>query len=46
MLINEKNLYRIDDNNINVFVIENDVLNIINKILFIASIFHNISNCF
>ena len=46
MLINKKNLYNIDDNNINIFVIENDVKNVINKILLIVSIFYNITNCF
>ena len=30
MLVNEKNLYYIDNNNVNVFVIENDVKNVIN----------------
>ena len=46
MLINEKNLYYIDNNNVNIFIIKNDVKNIINKILFVASIFYNITNCF
>ena len=46
MFINKKNLYNIDDNNINIFVIKNDVENVINKILFIMSILYNISNCF
>ena len=46
MLISKKNLYNIDDNNVNVFVIENDVEDVINKILFITSIFHDIANCF
>ena len=46
MFINEKNLYRIDDNNINVFVIENNVKDVINKTFFIASIFYNVTNCF
>ena len=46
MLVNEKNLYNIDNNNINFFVIENDVENVINKIFFISSIFYNVTNCF
>ena len=46
MFINEKNLYRINNNNINIFVIKNDVKDIINKKKFIVSIFHNITNCF
>ena len=46
MFINKKNLYNIDNNNVNIFVIENDVKNVINKILLIASIFHDITNCF
>ena len=46
MLINKKNLYNIDNNNVNIFVIENDVEDVINKILFVASILYNISNCF
>ena len=46
MLINEKNLYYIDDNNVNVSIIENDVENVIKKFLLIASIFYNESNCF
>ena len=46
MLINEKNLYNIDDNNINIFIIENDVKDVINRILFVASILHDITNCF
>ena len=46
MLINKKNLYNIDNNNVNIFVIENDVEDIINKILFVASILHDITNCF
>ena len=46
MLIRKKNLYNIDNNNVNIFIIENDIKNVINKIFFIASIFHNITNCF
>ena len=46
MLVNEKNLYNIDDNNINILVIKNDVENVINKIPFISSILYNITNCF
>ena len=46
MLIRKKNLYNINNNNINILVIENDVKDVINKILLIASIFHNITNCF
>ena len=44
MLVNEKNLYNIDNNNINVFIIENDIENVINKIFFIASILYNVTN--
>ena len=44
MLVNEKNLNNIDNNNVNVFVIENDVKNVINKKKKIVSIFHNITN--
>ena len=46
MLINEKNLYNIDNNNVNIFVIENDIKNVINRILFVASVLYNITNCF
>ena len=46
MFIKEKTLYRIDNNNVNRFVIENNVENIINKIFFIASIFFNVTNYF
>ena len=46
MFIRKKNLYNIDDNNVYFFVIENDVKNVINKILFIAGIFYNTTNCF
>ena len=46
MLVNEKNLYYIDNNHVNVFIIENDVENVINKILFVTSIFYNITNYF
>ena len=46
MLINKKNLYNIDDDNVNIFVIKNDVENVINRILFIANIFYDITNCF
>ena len=46
MLIRKKNLCNIDDNNVNILVIENDVEDVINKILLVASIFHNIMNCF
>ena len=46
MLVNEKNLYRIDNNNINIFIIKIDIKDVINKIFFVASIFHNITNCF
>ena len=38
MFINEKNLYRIDDNNVEVFVIENDIKNVVNK-LFLLRVF-------
>ena len=46
MLIRKKNLYNINDNNVNIFVIENDVKDVINKIFFIASILYNVTNCF
>ena len=46
MLIRKKNLYNIDNNNVNIFAIKNDVENVINKILFVISILHNITNCF
>ena len=46
MLIRKKNLCNIDDNNVNIFVIENDVEDVINKILFVAGIFYNIADCF
>ena len=46
MLINEKNLYNIDDDNVNIFIIKNDIEDVINKILFIVSVFHNVANCF
>ena len=46
MLIRKKNLYNIDNNNVNILVIENDVEDVINKILFVVSIFHNVTNCF
>ena len=46
MLINEKNLYNIDNNNVNIFVIENDVEDVINRIFLIASILHSVKNCF
>ena len=46
MLVNEKNLYRINNNDVNVIVIENDVKDVINKKKVIASIFYNITNCF
>ena len=46
MFINEKKLCNIDNNDVNVFIIKNDVKDVINKIFIIASIFHNISNCF
>ena len=46
MLIRKKNLYNIDDNNVNIFVIKNDVEDVINRIFFITSIFHNVTNCF
>ena len=46
MLVNEKNLYYINNNNVNLFVIENDIKNVINKFFFIASIFYNVTNCF
>ena len=44
MFINEKNLYNIDNNNVNDFVIKNDIKNVINKIFFVASNFYNITN--
>ena len=46
MLIRKKNLYNIDNNNINILIIENYVEDVINKILLVANIFHNITNCF
>ena len=46
MLINDFFLYNIDDNNVNVFIIKNDVENVINKKKIIASIFYNVTNCF
>ena len=46
MLVNEKHLYYIDNNNINVFIIENDAKNVIRKILSTTSIFNNITNYF
>ena len=46
MLINKKNLYNIDNNNINILVIENDIKNVINKFFFVAGIFYNVTNCF
>ena len=46
MLINKKNLYNIDNDNINIFIIKNDVKDVINKILFVVSILHNVANCF
>ena len=46
MLINKKNLYNIDNNNVNILVIENDVENVINRIFLVASIFYNVTNCF
>ena len=46
MFINKKNLCNIDDNNVNIFVIENDVEDVINRILLVASIFYNVTNCF
>ena len=46
MLVNEKHLYDIDNNNVNVFVIKNDIKNVIYKIFFTTSIFNNITNCF
>ena len=46
IFINEKNLYNIDDDNVIVFIIENDVKDVINRILFVASVFYIITNCF
>ena len=46
MFINEKNLYNIDNNNVNILIIENDVKDVINRIFFVASIFYNVTNCF
>ena len=46
MFIRKKNLCNIDDNNINIFVIENDAEDVINKILFIANILYSVANCF
>ena len=46
MLINEKNLYNIDNNNVNIFAIKNDVKDVINRIFLVASILYNITNCF
>ena len=46
MLINEKNLYNIDNNNVNIFVIKNDAEDVINKNFFILNILHNVTNCF
>ena len=39
MLINEKNLYNIDNNNINIFVIENDVKDVINIFFLLRAFF-------
>ena len=46
MLINEKNLYNIDNNNVNIFIIKNDVKDVINKIFLVASILYNVTNYF
>ena len=46
MLVNKKRLYRIDNNNINNFIVENDIENVIRKKKFITSIFNNVINCF
>ena len=46
MFISKKNLYNIDNNNVNIFVIENDVKDVINRIFFIVSIFYDITNYF
>ena len=46
MFINKKHLYRINNNNFNVFIVKNDIENVIRKIFFIISIFDNVTNCF
>ena len=46
MFINEKNLCNIDNNDVNIFIIENDVEDVINRIFIVISIFYNVSNCF
>ena len=46
MFINKKNLYNINNNNVNIFVIENDIEDVINKIFLVASILHDITNYF
>ena len=46
MLIRKKNFCNINNDNVNIFVIENDIENVINKILFVASILYNVTNCF
>ena len=46
MFIYKKNLCNIDDNNDNILIIKNDVEDVINKILFIANILYNVTNCF
>ena len=46
MLIRKKNLYNINNNNVNIFIIENDVEDVINKIFLITNIFYNITDCF
>ena len=46
MFINEKHLYRIDNNNVNIFIIKNDIENVIRRIFFVISIFNNVTNCF
>ena len=46
MFIRKKNLCSIDDNNVNIFVIENDVENVINKIFLVAGILYNVADDF
>ena len=46
MLINKKHLYYINNNNFNIFIIKNDIKNVIYKFFFIISILNNVTNYF
>lgn len=46
MFINEKYLNYFNNDNVNIFVIENYIENIIDKILFVISVFDNVLNKF